>query len=1584
MTTETQTFWTILPNGIVNEKARLSVFVTPKLVGEAGDVLTLVDFPDMLDWPQLVRSVEFKLYWRKDETTSAVPINNGATFGPSNAGEFGLNSRIWNHLFKTRSVPVDPELRSAEAEAFFERSLPVAATYRAAIIDRMVAETQIYHTMRAVLNVGEEPQNPDLLNKREFDRLVFLASGEDEAQLRPSKFPTEVEGGFSYGTASEATNFFGEFPLDGDIEELTARPQSLVQQYRAFELYHRHGIRNRNYGIRQPLMESREYPEFNFHSSNQFQIGTDKNQAVLEFSENMPVFLPSISDDDVPAGFRVSVFYAPDESVASILSSEEVARRVPGKTTNSIGGLNYAPITVRASGSETIGGATGTEVDAFRGVTFLRTSSGQWAARPLEQQDFHSIVSGFGSYPILLRRLGLIYDLEFEASLLPGQNENFQLLVEPVLQTEVEVARPNFSAHVGWSSCTTGEFFSETSSGVTFRSFCMASEVEGDATSFGGFQVLNPRKLNRQATVGFSLQDTDAAIHKVIDKAIADGAPADPNSLDNRLNPYSSERRILAPGSPLAATGDPNAVEIEGEFRQPASRSTGISIFLDQDGSRSVEQYQRSLSRSAMLGTAIGAQSIWPADLSSAPVSFRDDVTAGWKIDVFVAGDDVTEDAQKWYSLSDRQIKLNFLDNSELGQYLAPSDASWTEKAGVSEVDESGGLQLRISDYNFRIDQWSNLSTRHPSKAVPELGDGGETWERSVSLNVTTEAVAYSQAKIRYGRTYTFRASLRDLAGNGIHFDYANASMSSLDTPLAKAVVSEPITYRRLDPISPPVLYALQPPGPGSKVPESRTGNGAQENTSVGPDQSDILIIRSGASVPASLGSGEWFIMPPDTDFQEAEAAGIMDGFSDPDVAYEVLERYDGKLPDAYDSEFLSSVRWPSGQFGTPYLPDGYAAGATFCFLPGAERQSSFGTFANRANSVIGRSRQLNFDLRKTITSGRRPFSRPFRLQLRSGSRANTKTGRDLVVELPPGEQQLVKVSCYPDAERLNHFELAHQSLNFDSDFYVQTQGAELINTLKDNFANAQSTFQSGLVYQVSPSKLVRMIHAVPKPINKPVFSEKLRITNRVTGGNAVVMEDPELNLHRVSTGKIDIFVEWDDFLDLPGVQEFPVVRKERRHCFACDVPLPDCTIAPDETHSTFDVGGRHGFPSNKHLQVNYVARATTRYKEYFGEDITGDPDNLIEDSEPSCDIQVLNTAPPPKPEVVYILPSFFWENSVDVDQSSSSSKRTAGFTIFMKRGWFKSGRDERLAVVLQSDVEGASNPEIDPVPVTVWGSDPTIYDKNPIKRQPVLRDCLSAVEWVKACRVPTEGESDGASSSLPEVTKCGSRGAQCLVAARDGVPLPPPVLEGQVDGNLGAAGEDDFLPKNRNADSYGPDLLLDDELRVDIAAYDVACDFRKDLLYAHVELESPGAYTPFVRFALARYQRNSAKYCALSSITYVDYVQLAPDRAVTIADDSGGLSDTRLVSVMGPGRGDESIGFRTNVLRVYRLTERGVAEQYPLEVSGKWLQMEGDKSVFHWQFELQTPSGTQYLIEEHEFENDGTTRIIFSQRIKL
>jgi hypothetical protein len=346
-------------------------------------------------------------------------------------------------------------------------------------------------------------------------------------------------------------------------------------------------------------------------------------------------------------------------------------------------------------------------------------------------------------------------------------------------------------------------------------------------------------------------------------------------------------------------------------------------------------------------------------------------------------------------------------------------------------------------------------------------------------------------------------------------------------------------------------------------------------------------------------------------------------------------------------------------------------------------------------------------------------------------------------------------------------------------------------------------------------------------------------------------------------------------------------------------------------------------------------------------------------------------------------LPLFLWsrEETKESEKASATNiQRRVGFRIYMRRGWFRSGKDELFAVVLQSDIDGAANEDqkLPPVPVTHWGSDPIWHDRNPIRRQPKLSDFLGAARAVTACPKPTVYDPAAPPVPLPAVIVCGVASTPCLVAARDGEILPAPVLPGEIV--TGESSRDE----NRAADGYGPDLAPEKEIRVDVAAFAVRRDATKDLLYADVEMRNIGAYMPFVRFAVARYQENSAKYCALSPISLVDYVQANPERVISIVRSTDKHQVTAAVTVSGPGKGDDARGYQENLLKIYRILEGGTMEQYPLEVKGRWTPAVEGFEAFQWQFQLVGTSGNAYLLQELESLPGATMRVTFSQRVIL
>jgi len=86
----------------------------------------------------------------------------------------------------------------------------------------------------------------------------------------------------------------------------------------------------------------------------------------------------------------------------------------------------------------------------------------------------------------------------------------------------------------------------------------------------------------------------------------------------------------------------------------------------------------------------------------------------------------------------------------------------------------------------------------------------------------------------------------------------------------------------------------------------------------------------------------------------------------------------------------------------------------------------------------------------------------------------------------------------------------------------------------------------------------------------------------------------------------------------------------------------------------------------------------------------------------------------------------------------------------------------------------------------------------------------------------------------------------------------------------------------------------------VELAAHDVKYDPDRDLYYCDIEISMPEAYTPFVRLALARYQPYAINDAHISRVVRCDFMQLTPDRSISLAAVPGGTANQVAVTFTG------------------------------------------------------------------------------------
>jgi hypothetical protein len=345
------------------------------------------------------------------------------------------------------------------------------------------------------------------------------------------------------------------------------------------------------------------------------------------------------------------------------------------------------------------------------------------------------------------------------------------------------------------------------------------------------------------------------------------------------------------------------------------------------------------------------------------------------------------------------------------------------------------------------------------------------------------------------------------------------------------------------------------------------------------------------------------------------------------------------------------------------------------------------------------------------------------------------------------------------------------------------------------------------------------LVHAVPRPVTAPRFTafgaqrQPGSTTAELLGG---------VEVHAPSTDRVDIEASWTEWHDDPAK---PGPEQLILQATACGAPVgqaePVLVLAGDAagpgTHQAV-----HHLSDTRHRTVDYVARATTRYREFFPNQVAGGKDELSLVSQPRR-LSLPSTVRPAKVVVRDALPLFRWSEETQTAQPFGTRRtRRAGLRIYLDRPWYTTGDGELLAVVL-GDVPSLKTTA---PPVSQWASDPV---------------------WWPA------GVANAA--QLPLVD------ALHLLGLDDRPEAGRPVT-GLVHSTL--------------VDIHGkpPVLLL---------GYQPQYNAQRWLWFVDVDLDPGTTFWPFVRLAVARYQPDSLPGLELGPVALCDFAQLTPERSTSV-----------------------------------------------------------------------------------------------------
>jgi hypothetical protein len=807
--------------------------------------------------------------------------------------------------------------------------------------------------------------------------------------------------------------------------------------------------------------------------------------------------------------------------------------------------------------------------------------------------------------------------------------------------------------------------------------------------------------------------------------------------------------------------------------------------------------------------------------------------------------------------------------------------------------------------------------------AAPDRPDNAAV--TSLLLQTTFEAAAESLPKLRYGVGYRLRARVLDLAGNSVGLEEADDLPALPATAPGKVYlrhepVPTPVVVLR-EPLPPE-----EAPGESLERVVIRSANvGAVQDDIPTKDTADRHIAppRTTPALAEAHGAfddptGRVRGDPATYRMIRARDAAQLD--LDGDVPVAPGDRLElPYLPDvlARGAALRDLPGAPLGTVGTvdasgrlTYRPADVPAdlpdrGILLGFEPTSVTQVDFGPAAGW------------------------PAMQPFRLVLREGSErpAWDATRRVLTVALPKGEVAEVALSCYihrADLELLGVWDWIRQEIEARS--VVALDPVIGLAALGDDVLLLTQRAVEGGHWALTPARTLALVHAVQQPLGRPVIDEL--VAERDFGAtNARLLGT--LLVHPSSTAEIDLVGRWNephgvgpkstaprpaesaaDELRLgPGRRPTEVMFAGR--AVADYDPWTGTIVMNSQNHP------RHEFGDTKHRMVRYRAVAVSRFSEYFRRQVRvrlsrtapevldnrgialrsetvrstdgritftrvehtgGDYEmdyqtgviarsaaSRIADGQSvqveflppvSRDsdevvIHVPSSARPAAPQVLYVVPAFEWHRQIGTNLLASR-RRGGWLRVYLDGPWFSSGEGEQLGIVVPT---GVSEP------------------RGELARY-LTRTASDSLR------------SPARTSSLADFTQ----------------------------------GQRDFGPA-----SFG--LTLEEleptrDNRVSVFGHDVAFDDERGLWYCDIHASSDNlTFEPFIRLALARYQPHSVvefdpkapekgRDVKLSRVVIADFAQLPSDRSVLLTYDPH--RPTRLrVAVSGPSyeRTSEGVG---------------------------------------------------------------------------
>jgi hypothetical protein len=664
------------------------------------------------------------------------------------------------------------------------------------------------------------------------------------------------------------------------------------------------------------------------------------------------------------------------------------------------------------------------------------------------QIDFHQVIAFLGDYPYLMRRLGLVLDLEFDA--LPDGDGAVR--VEPVWSP---ARNPENNPWTMYSA--TAADFAARSKGTWIRN--RAVDLRSVSDSAPGASSDSEWSLVQV--------DSDGSVLKAINLA-------------------DTLRRTVAfrkSAQKKAAYTTPEKVGL------PALRSAGFALVRRDRAWKTAQKFADAVAVNNNL------------ENGQAPDLWAEDLLRGYRVDI----QDASDANPRWRSLCKRDGSYVLSETDE--PIAVPPDEGYVKASGGTSKDSSSDLYLH--ETLLRWTGWS-LSAPRPGRTARAERDGLHQDERiefvdstageQFGLEVKFKPQAGSLPKLRFGHEYKLRARIVDLAGNSVALEDADESTATDAT-----------RYTRFDPVEPPAVLPRAIYGEGESLECMVIRSNFDQSAEQYASDPEVVAALQGKN-HTYLPHNDRHVAAPKTSQIMAETHGLLDpGIGqgkNHQTAYEVSVLEEGGFDSSGNPAFPATKTdgnyylHPQDQVALPYLPDPLSHGTSFRGLPGVKLT---GTVGGDVEVVTpdGQTLALKAPFQDTW-----PTSKPFRIQIRerqgtiaqcqqnsagNGAPEWNPATRVLTVYLAKAEIARVRYSSYLDKADLAQMGV-RRWLNGSA-----------------SIANVEAQAAAGNHWMFTPFRNLTLVHAVQQPLCEPTFyklgvSRQINATNvRLASGNMLL-----------------------------------------------------------------------------------------------------------------------------------------------------------------------------------------------------------------------------------------------------------------------------------------------------------------------------------------------------------------------------------------------------------------------------------------------------------------------------------------------